>query len=432
MKIIYVFAFLIFVTKIAIADNFNDLWRKHGGEVLSGNKNNNSINTDINTYRLNNAEREAEMLRKKIRELEKNQIKKNVNIGNDTSAPNIRISLNQTIGKKGIINGNVSDNSGIAELLINNKPISFQSNGDFKYSSYVPQTGKEINIKVIDLAGLTSSKVIKFMPDRNQINTAIVFDELNPLNKPVKNNKTAIALIIGIANYEDATNALFADNDAMVFKDYASEKLGVPENRIKVLINEEAEYAEILLTAKKWLKRLTKKNKSDIYVFFAGHGLASNDGEQVYLLPFDGRVKLLDDTALVRNRLFNEIQQAKPRSVTVFLDTCYSGKTRSEESLIASRPIEIVAKKQSIPEGFTLFSAAGANETSNPLYEAKHGIFSYFLMKGMEGEADKNNDNKITAKELHYYLKENVAQHSDDEQTPELQGDKDRVLVQFN
>ena len=67
MKILYVFAFLIFVTKIAIADNFNDLWRKHGGEVLSGNKNNNSINTDINTYRLNNAEREAEMLRKKIR-----------------------------------------------------------------------------------------------------------------------------------------------------------------------------------------------------------------------------------------------------------------------------------------------------------------------------------------------------------------------------
>ena len=53
-------------------------------------------------------------------------------------------------------------------------------------------------------------------------------------------------------------------------------------------------------------------------------------------------------------------------------------------------------------------------------------------MKGMEGEADKNNDNKITAKELYYYLKENVAQHSDDEQTPELQGDKDRVLVQFN
>ncbi len=431
MKLLYIYAFLIFASKIAVADNFNDLWKKHGGEVLSGNKTN-SITKDVDTYRLNKAEREAEILRKKIKELEQNQIRKNVNIENDKSIPNIKILLNQTIGKQGIINGNVQDNFGIAELLINNKPVAFDNNGDFEFSSYVPSSGKEIKIKVIDLAGLSASTTIKLIPDRKQISTAIIFDDLNPLNKSVKVNKNAIALIIGIANYENATKALFADNDALVFKDYASEKLGVPENRIKVLLNEEAEYAEILLTAKKWLKRLTKKNKSDIYIFFAGHGLASNDGEQIYLLPFDGRVKLLDDTALVRNRLFNEIQQANPKSVTVFLDTCYSGKTRSEETLIASRPVEIKAKKQSVPNGFTLFSAAGADETSNPLYEAKHGIFSYFLMKGMEGEADINNDNQITANELHYYLKENVAQHSDDEQTPELQGDKDRVLVQFN
>jgi len=431
MKLLYIYAFLIFASKIAVADNFNDLWKKHGGEVLSGNKTN-SITKDVDTYRLNKAEREAEILRKKIKELEQSQIRKNVNIENDTSIPNIKILSNQTIGKQGIINGNVQDNFGIAELLINNKPVAFDNNGDFEFSSYVPSSGKEIKIKVIDLAGLSASTTIKLIPDRKQISTAIIFDDLNPLNKSVKVNKNAIALIIGIANYENATKALFADNDALVFKDYASEKLGVPENRIKVLLNEEAEYAEILLTAKKWLKRLTKKNKSDIYIFFAGHGLASNDGEQIYLLPFDGRVKLLDDTALVRNRLFNEIQQANPKSVTVFLDTCYSGKTRSEETLIASRPVEIKAKKQSVPNGFTLFSAAGADETSNPLYEAKHGIFSYFLMKGMEGEADINNDNQITANELHYYLKENVAQHSDDEQTPELQGDKDRVLVQFN
>ena len=431
MKLLYIYAFLIFASKIAVADNFNDLWKKHGGEVLSGNKTN-SITKDVDTYRLNKAEREAEILRKKIKELEQSQIRKNVNIENDTSIPNIKILSNQTIGKQGIINGNVQDNFGIAELLINNKPVAFDNNGDFEFSSYVPSSGKEIKIKAIDLAGLSASTTIKLIPDRKQISTAIIFDDLNPLNKSVKVNKNAIALIIGIANYENATKALFADNDALVFKDYASEKLGVPENRIKVLLNEEAEYAEILLTAKKWLKRLTKKNKSDIYIFFAGHGLASNDGEQIYLLPFDGRVKLLDDTALVRNRLFNEIQQANPKSVTVFLDTCYSGKTRSEETLIASRPVEIKAKKQSVPNGFTLFSAAGADETSNPLYEAKHGIFSYFLMKGMEGEADINNDNQITANELHYYLKENVAQHSDDEQTPELQGDKDRVLVQFN
>ncbi|MDC0548882.1 caspase family protein [Alphaproteobacteria bacterium] len=89
-------------------------------------------------------------------------------------------------------------------------------------------------------------------------------------------------------------------------------------------------------------------------------------------------------------------------------------------------------KEKSIPNGFTLFSAASNEQISHPLEEAKHGMFSYFLMKGMEGDADTNNDNKITAQELHNYVKENVTQQSSGSQTPELQGNKNRVLVQFN
>ena len=52
-------------------------------------------------------------------------------------------------------------------------------------------------------------------------------------------------------------------------------------------------------------------------------------------------------------------------------------------------------------------------------------------MKGMEGEADANNDNEITAGELHTYVQTNVIQQSSGSQTPELQGDADRVLVRF-
>ena len=46
--------------------------------------------------------------------------------------------------------------------------------------------------------------------------------------------------------------------------------------------------------------------------------------------------------------------------------------------------------------------------------------------------ASKYYDNKITARELHAYVEQNVVQQSSGSQTPELQGDKDRVLVQFN
>ena len=74
---------------------------------------------------------------------------------------------------------------------------------------------------------------------------------------------------------------------------------------------------------------------------------------------------------------------------------------------------------------------AGSFWTAKPLKEAKHGLFSYFLMKGMEGEADSNKDNTITAGELHSYVQQNVIQQSAGSQTPELQGDANRVLVRF-
>ena len=151
----------------------------------------------------------------------------------------------------------------------------------------------------------------------------------------------------------------------------------------------------------------------------------------MHLLPYDGRPRLPEKTALIKDELFKEIQQSNPRSVTVFPDTCYSGTTRGTNMLIASQTIAIRALKQSIPNNFTVFSAAASHQTSKPLEEAKHGMFSYFLMKGMEGDADTNADNKITAQELHNYIKENVTQQSSGSQAPELQGNKDRVLVQF-
>ena len=58
-------------------------------------------------------------------------------------------------------------------------------------------------------------------------------------------------------------------------------------------------------------------------------------------------------------------------------------------------------------------------------------MFSYFLIKGMEGEADANQDDRITAGELHIYVEKHIIQQSSGSQTPELQGDADRVLVQF-
>ena len=126
----------------------------------------------------------------------------------------------------------------------------------------------------------------------------------------------------------------------------------------------------------------------------------------------------------------------QPKSVTVFLDACYSGETREKEMILANtRRIVAVPLENDVPENFTIFSASSGSETSSSLPEASHGLFSYFLMKGLEGNADKNKDKKITSGELYSYVRDRVSKQAARLgviQTPQLQGDENRVLVEFN
>jgi len=353
-------------------------------------------------------------------------------IKSDLIKPKIQIDYITTKNKLGIVRGRALDNLGIKYIKIDDEEIFFDKNGKFEYSTFVPIGGLKLMIIAEDSAGLKTVKEVKFKRIKSNKTFFNNFSRLNPLNKKVFKNPDAIAILIGVAKYKNTiADAIFADNDASMFKDYASEKLGVSENRIKVLLNHDASEQEILLAVKEWLRRFSKPNKSDVFIFFAGHGLASDDGKNMYLLPHDGTPKLLDDTAINRTRLFNEIKLAKPRQVIVFLDTCYSGKARDNNSLIEGRPILVKAQKKLLPKNFIVFTAASSEQLSKPLNETKHGMFSYFLMKGMEGDADSNNDKNITAGELHNFVKTNVIQQSAGSQTPELQGDKNSLLVKF-
>lgn len=138
---------------------------------------------------------------------------------------------------------------------------------------------------------------------------------------------------------------------------------------------------------------------------------------------------MLEDSTLLRSKIFNNISELKPKSVTVFLDTCYSGTSRSDEALVAAKPIFIEVEEQDIPTNFTIFSASSGRQTAKVLKEAKHGLFSYYLMKGIEGKADLNSNGEITTEELHNYISANVSRIAD--QSPQLQGDTNKILVKW-
>ena len=102
--------------------------------------------------------------------------------------------------------------------------------------------------------------------------------------------------------------------------------------------------------------------------------------------------------------------------------------------LLASlRGIKVVATDD-VPDNFSIFTASSSNQASSHIEEVKHGMFSYYLMKGLEGKADGNKDKQITNGELIAYLKTNVSKEAftqNRNQDPMLTGNPDQVLMRY-
>ncbi|WP_443646466.1 caspase family protein [Candidatus Ponderosibacter sp. Uisw_141_02] len=350
----------------------------------------------------------------------------------DKSPPKIFAEITQAEGPEAVVEGTISDDVGVKFANVDGEALKLAADGSFTSVVYIPRSGKTLTFIASDDAGKKTEFKLELVRGKTSRPTRQKFAALNPVKRKAASNKNAIAMIIGIADYErTSARAAYADDDAKYFYDYATLKLGVPEENVLELINDRADRTELKIATKSWLKKAVSPRQSDVFVFFAGHGMASDNGNNMFLLPYDGAPELLEESAIRRDVLFGDIDATNPRSVTVFLDTCYSGTSRSEEQLVSARPVSIKAKPQSIPKKFTVITAAGNDQTAKPLEEVKHGMFSYFVMRGLEGDADGNSDKKITAGELHKYVQKNVDRYSAGSQTPQIQGNADAVLVRF-
>ncbi len=354
----------------------------------------------------------------------------------DNEAPVIEIAEVITVNDTDYeFQGKVTDQAKTIYVEVDGRPTDVKS-GKFIVKGYSP-IDKQISIEAIDQWGNRSEpKIIKLKIDIKDTSIAEKLEPLNPSKIRSKSSNDKVALIIGIENYLESPNAKYANLDAKYFFDYARKGFGVKKQNINLLVDEDATFVKTNKALTKWLRSKIKSGQSDLIIFFAGHGLASNDGKELYLLPQDSDPDLLSRTALSRTELFQEIVGLNPNSVTMFLDTCYSGVSRDEKMLLASaRPIRIVSnEEQDVPDNFTIFSASQLDQISSGIKEAKHGIFSYYLMKGLEGYADANKDKNITNGELLAYMDENVSQKASElgrQQNPSLAGDPNKVLMSY-
>jgi uncharacterized caspase-like protein len=438
---------------LAKGDRYAGEWRDHkynghgilikaDGRRFEGIFNYGTFNHEakVNLTNTNNSSQAANTVRSNL-ELEREQLaqeRKNLQEEKRVrgqASNNHRINL-QTTNTQANTEGdfviNIQTGTDTASLKINGEEFGGRADGKYIIRK-VARAGQETKFTIVaqDSNGNIDTKTIT-VTRQIAASSAVKYAELNPEQVKKQPERDAVAIIIGIADYKNLPRADYANDDARVFYDYAIRALGVKPENIKLLVDTDADDVAIYRAFKTWLPSRVKSS-TDVYVYYSGHGLPTADGQGLYLLPQRADRDFIDKTAITQAEINAAIQAAKPRSVTIFLDACYSGQARSGETLIASaRPVTLKAEKQLFPDNFTVITASQADQISSSSPDLKHGIFSYYLMRGMEGDADANRDGKITAGEMQTYLLEQVTRQAGMQnrvQQPQLIGDVNRVLV---
>jgi uncharacterized caspase-like protein len=132
-------------------------------------------------------------------------------------------------------------------------------------------------------------------------------------------------------------------------------------------------------------------------------------------------------------KLYEDLGKLKAKNIVVVLDACFVGQDRESNAFLAdARSIGIKPKEVSPGDKIIVLSAASTDQVSSGWPEKKHGLFTYYMMKGLQGAADKNQDKRITIGELGEYTTEKVVKQSgfiDRRQTPKLQAGNPDLII---
>ena len=243
------------------------------------------------------------------------------------------------------------------------------------------------------------------------------------------------AVVVGVEKYpKGIPPAEFSDRDAHAVKSNLI-ALGYPESHIRLLTNDQATDARIKATLKNWLPRNVPK-EGRVLFYFAGHGGTDPTSKTAYLVPFDGDPEDLADTALSVGEIEKEIGKLPLSRGIIVADACFSGAGGRSVLPKGARPLTTVFRTP-YPDHYknlTVFGASEGNQISGDLPKEGHGIFTYYFLRGLEGQAKSGN--AVTPRSLERYLTRTVPlafrHHYDSgEQDPVVSGDMNGVLVKY-
>jgi hypothetical protein len=244
-----------------------------------------------------------------------------------------------------------------------------------------------------------------------------------PAERPHLGKGDLYALVVGVSKYRNpgVPQLKLSAGDAKAFAEF----LGTQEKvfrkiHLKLLVDDAATKKNV----EKYLGyEVLKAGRDDtVVLFFSGHG--SGDPKkpgEYFFLTTDADPKYLEATAVKMSGL-EFLKGLDAERVVVIADACHAGafsriKTKSLKKSLASLMQEFGESS-----GRVILTSSKPNEYSQEKPGLKQSVFTYYLLKGLKGEADSDRDGVVTLKEAYDYTYERTKTETEGAQHPQLEG----------
>ncbi|MCB0535213.1 MAG: tetratricopeptide repeat protein [Lewinellaceae bacterium] len=252
----------------------------------------------------------------------------------------------------------------------------------------------------------------------------------------IRNPQSTYAVVVGISDYQspDIPDLQFAHRDAEAFADWLKSAAGgqVPEANILLLTNQQATFAAFA-GALDWLVENCSEGGQGI-IYFSGHGdVETKTFNQLgFLLLHDSPARSYKAGAYslyYLQDIISTLSLHKKARVTVITDACHAGKLAGT-SIGGPAATAQNLSRQFANEVKILSCQPDEYSLEGEQWGGGRGVFSWHLIDGLTGLADKNSDNAINLFEIGRYLEDAVpAETAPLSQLPMTVGDRQTVLT---
>ncbi|MGQ0809906.1 MAG: caspase family protein [Nitrospiraceae bacterium] len=217
---------------------------------------------------------------------------------------------------------------------------------------------------------------------------------------------TAVGIVIGVGSFRDPVvpAVKYAGRDAETVAKYFSTAGGIPANRVRLLVDGQALKDDLADVFEEWLPKHAD-NTTIALIYFAGRAFVDAATGAVSLIPYDGSA-MSQSRAFSLRRLQGALARTPMKQAVLILEVSLEPSPGADP--IRTAPPLWDGQGPANHDKLMWIVGNPALQEAHPYDQGQHGLFTYFLLKGLRGAADADHNGKVLTGELCAYVKEHV------------------------